>query len=327
MADDVDRKILRALQYAPRASFRRIGEVVGVSEQTAARRYQALRRDGAVRVVGMLNHALHGEAEWVARIRCRPDRIGPLADSLARRPDIAYANLASGGSEIICVIHAPVETGRDDMLLRQLPRSAAVLDVTIDLLIHSFGTAGWTGYGARLTPAQVEQLTTDRPVPTGPLLRPSTEDTPLLEAVAEDGRATHTRLADLTGWSKTRVAGRLAALEASGTLRYHVDLLPEQLGQHFDATLWLRVAPAHLERVGEELASHDEVAIAAAISGDHNLLVVVICRDTNDFYRYLTTRVATVPGIDAYRVSIRVRRLKQAVSVISRGRLVGLPVV
>jgi DNA-binding Lrp family transcriptional regulator len=264
---------------------------------------------------------MYGLAEWVARIRCRPDRVGPLADSLARRPDIAYANLASGGSEIICVIRAPVETRREDMLLQQLPRSASVLDVRIDLLLHPFGTAGWTGYDAGLTPAQAQQLTGDRAV-TGPFLPVTDEDAPVLDALAEDGRTTHTRLADLTGWSKTRVAHRLEALEHSGTLLYHVDLLPERLDRHLDATLWLRVAPAHLEPVGEELARHDEVAIAAAISGDHNILAIVICRDTDDFYRYLTTRVAAIPGIDGYGVSIRVRRLKQAVSVISHGRLV-----
>src|SRR5690242_12821137 len=104
MADDIDMKILHSLQCAPRAPFRLIGEVIGVSEQTAARRYHALHRSGVVRVVGMVNPAVYGQAQWVARIRCRPDRVGPLADALARRPDIAYANIASGGSEIICVI-------------------------------------------------------------------------------------------------------------------------------------------------------------------------------------------------------------------------------
>lgn len=105
--DDVDRKILHALQCAPRAPFRRIGEVTGVSEQTAARRYHALRRSGVMRVIGLVNPAVYGQAHWVARIRSRPDRVGPLADSLAKRPDIAYANLASGGSEIICMIRSP----------------------------------------------------------------------------------------------------------------------------------------------------------------------------------------------------------------------------
>ncbi|WP_406463115.1 AsnC family transcriptional regulator [Streptomyces sp. NBC_01622] len=326
MTDAVDGKILRALQCAPRASFRLIGEVAGVSEQTAARRFHALRRAGVMRVVGLVDPAVHGDARWVARIRCRPDRVGPLADVLTRRPDIAYAGLASGGSEIICVISAPVHVPRDDVLLRQLPKSASVLDVSIDLLIHPFGTTGrsdWTGYGGHLTPEQIQLLAGERPlVPAGPPVRLTDEDTPLLDALAEDGRATHTQLADVTGWSTARVARRLDALESSGALVFDVELLSARLGFALNATLWLRVAPARLAHVGEELAAHDEVAFAAAISGESNMMVVLICRDTEDLYRYLTTKVAAVPGIDGYAVSIHVHRLKQATSLISRGRLV-----
>ncbi|MEU9166649.1 Lrp/AsnC family transcriptional regulator [Streptomyces sp. NPDC048420] len=327
MADEIDRKILRALHYSPRASFRLIGEVAGVSEQTAARRYQALRREGVMRVVGLVNPEAQGLARWITRIRCRPDRVTPLADALTRRSDIAYLGLASGGSEIICVIHSPVDAHREDILLRQLPKAASVLDVSIDLLIHQFGTKGnseWSGYGGHLAPDQVDLLTADRPpAPTpGPHDPPTAEDTPLLDALAEDGRTTHTRLAELTGWSKARVARRVDALESSGVLSYDIDLLPERLGHHLNATLWLRVAPARLHRVGEELAGHDEVAFAGAMSGDHNVMVIVNCRDAQDFYRYLTTRMAAVPGIDAYGVSIRVRRLKQAASLISHGRLI-----
>ncbi|WP_329262908.1 AsnC family transcriptional regulator [Streptomyces sp. NBC_01478] len=328
MTDEVDGKILRALQCAPRASFRLIGEVAGVSEQTAARRFHALRRSGVMRVVGLVDPAVHGDARWIARIRCRPDRVGLLADALARRPDIAYAGLASGGSEIICVISAPVQVPRDDVLLRQLPRSASVLDVSIDLLIHPFGTSGrsdWTGHGGRLTPEQIQLLVGERPLtPTGPPVRLTEEDTPLLDALAEDGRATHTQLADVTGWSTARVARRLDALESSGALLYDVELLAARLGFALNATLWLRVAPARLERVGEEIAGHDEVAFAAAISGDSNIMVVAVCRDNEDLYHYLTTKVAAVPGIDGYGVSIRVHTLKQATSLISRGRLVPL---
>jgi DNA-binding Lrp family transcriptional regulator len=326
VVDDIDTKIVHALQCAPRIPLRRIGDVIGVSEQTVARRYQSLRRSGVLRVVGLVNPAVHGHAQWVARIRCRPDRVGPLADTLAARPDIAYAHLASGGSEIICVVRSPVDSQRDDVLLQQLPKAAAVLDVTIDLLIHAFGTtatADWTGYGAHLSPDEVRELTTGQHTASpGSLLPPTAEDAPLLDALAEDGRATHTRLANLTGWSNARVARRLGALEDAGTLTYEVDLLPEPLGYHLNATLWLRVPPRHLHTTGEQLAAHDEVAFAAATSGNHNLMAIVICRDAEDFYRYLSTRLATVTRIDSYAVSIRVRRLKQAAFRVIHGRLV-----
>ncbi|WP_243793934.1 Lrp/AsnC family transcriptional regulator [Saccharopolyspora gloriosae] len=324
MVDPVDGKILRALQCSPRASFRRIAEVAGISEQTAARRYRALRRAGVVRVVGLAGSA-HGDSRWLARIRCRPDRVGPLAESLARRPDVAYVALASGGAEIVCIVRSPTDSGGDDLLLQRLPKASSVLDLNLDLLIHPFGspgTAEWTGFAEDLEPNQIRRLVADRPSSSG--AGPSDEDTPLLAALAEDGRATRTELAEITGWPPNRVARRMEALESTGALHYGVDLLPDELGFHLHATLLLRAAPADLERAGERLARHAETAYVGATSGEHNLVAIVVCRDAEHLYRYLTSQVGSVPGISGHQVSIRGRRVKQAGSLIAHGRLMPL---
>ncbi|WP_454051519.1 Lrp/AsnC family transcriptional regulator [Cellulomonas sp. Marseille-Q8402] len=325
MLDTLDRQVLHALQSAPRVPFRRLAEVLGVSEQTVARRYRALLRTGAVRVVGVVDPAAQGLAEWITRIRCRPDRVGPLADALVRREEIAYAHVASGGSEITCIVRAPLGAAPEEGLLGQLPRHASVLDVSIDLLLHIFGggrPTGWTGYGDLLTPEQLAALVDDDAAEPGPPVAVSPDDAPLLTTLAADGRASLADLASATGWSPGRVARRMAALERAGALDYRVDLLPEALDRPLAATLWLRVAPAHLDRVGTQVAAHDEVAFAAATSGRNNIMATVWCRDPHDLYRYLARSVADTPGIDGYEVSIRARRLKQAVSVVSRGRLV-----
>lgn len=325
MSDDLDRKIIHGLQCAPRVSFRRLGEVIGVSEQTVARRYTALRREGMLRVVGLGNLNAQGQAEWIARLRCRPDAVGPLAHSLARRSEVAYVGIASGGSEIICIIRSPAGTDRDDLLLRQLPRAGAVLDVDVDLVVRVYGgpgTAPWTDPDASLTPEQVRRLTAGRPVPALSSPPPGEQDLPLLRALAEDGRATHTHLAEVTGWSKPRVARRLEVLEAAGSLTYDVDTLPERLGYRLNATLWLQVDLERLHQVGEEVGGHNECAFAAAISGRYNVMAVVVCRDTPGFYRYLTDRLARVAGIRGYEISVRVNRLKQSASLIHQGRLI-----
>ncbi|MEV7599237.1 AsnC family transcriptional regulator [Kitasatospora sp. NPDC089797] len=325
MADDLDRRIIHGLHFAPRVSFRLLGEVVGVSEQTVARRYAALRRSGVLRVVGLSTPAAHGQSQWIARLRCRPDAVGPLAESLARRPEVAYANIASGGSEINCIIRAPVGTAHDDVLLRRLPRAASVLDMSVDLLLHPFGlqsAAGWTGGQGSLTEEQVRRLAAERIAPTGPPVTPGEADAPLLAALAEDGRASHTHLAEVTGWSKPRVARRLEVLEAAGSLVFDVDILPERLGYDTNAILWLQVDLSRLQRIGEAVSRHEEVAFAAAVSGRHNIMAVVMCRDTPDFYRYLSTRFAGIEGIRGYEISVRVRRLKQAASLIHQGRLI-----
>lgn len=322
----LDAQILHALQLSPRASFRSIGAVLGASEQAVARRYHGMRRNGVMRVVGFVNPAVHGNAQWLARIHARPDRLPQLADVLARRSEIAYASILSGGTELVCVIRAPVAADSKQPILEQLPRTAAVMDISIDLVLHSFGrpeTGPWTGYAGKLGAEQVRQLL-GQPArtPIGQLIAPTPQDRPLLDALSEDGRTPYSRLAELTGWSVARVVRRVAALEESGTLVYDVDVLPERLGYHVTAMLWLTAAPQHLVSIGEQIAAHDEIAYAGATSGRNNLMAIAICRDVDDLYRYLTEQLAAVDHLHAYDVSIRRQVLKQSASVVALGRLI-----
>lgn len=327
MSDALDAQILHALELSPRVSFRRIAGVVGASEQTVARRYQRLRRAGVVRVVGLVNPQVYGEAQWIARIRAKPDRISQLGDALARRPEVTHANILSGWTELVCVIRAPVGENREGLLLQQLPRTTSVIDVSVDLVLHAFGqpaTAQWTGYGHKLSSEQAHQILGEpiTQVVPGRLITPTAQDRPLLDALAEDGRATQALLAERTGWSMARVARRVAALEAAGTLVYDVDVLGERLGFHLNAMLWLTIAPQHIHRVGEQIAAHDEVAFAAAVGGRNNLMAVVICRDADDLYRYLTENLSAIADVGGYDISVRAQRLKQSASLVTGGRLV-----
>jgi len=326
MIDALDGQIVHALQISPRASFRLIAETVAAPEQTVARRYHRLRRDGALRVVGLLNPRVHGDAQWVVRIHAKPDDIPRLADALVRRPEVTHANILSGWSELVCVVRAPLTEGSDG-LLQRLPRTTSVIDLDVDLILHTFGEVGtepWTAYGHTLSPDQIRHVlqgSTAAPPVVRPV-SPTAEDQPLFDALAEDGRAPHARLAQNTGWSTPRVARRLAALEAAGTLTYDLDVLPQRLGFDVNAMIWLTAAPPHLEDVGRDLASHAEIASVSAISGRNNLMAIAICRDVEHLYGYLSGAFAGVEHIRSYDLSIRARRLKQTASLISRGRLI-----
>ncbi len=320
----LDGHILHALQVAPRAPFRRIAQVIGTGEQTVARRYRALRRDGVLRVVGVVNPRMYGECQWLVRVRAKPENLPKLAAALVRWPEVTHANVLSGGTELICVIRAPIgDTG--DGLLHRLPRTSAVLDVRVDLVLNVFGQASgghWTGHGHALNEQQLAALQPPgivRPPPPSP---PSADDRLLIDALADDGRISDSALAARTGWSPARVKRRLAALHDSGTLSYDLDVLPELLGFTVNATIWISTPPRHLAATAEQIVAHDEVASVIAVSGSANLMVVVICRDVEHLYRYLAERLATVEHIQTYDVSIRSKRLKQVGSLIAHGRLV-----
>ncbi|GAS94533.1 AsnC family transcriptional regulator [Mycolicibacterium canariasense] len=321
----LDGHILHALQIAPRAPFRRIAEVIGAGEHTVARRYRALRRGGVLRVIGVVNPRVYGECQWIVRVHAKPDNVPKLAEALVRWPEVTHANVLSGGTELICVVRAPIgDTG--DGLLHRLPRTSAVLDVRVDLVLNVFGqtsSAHWTGYGRPLSAEQIAALqpaASARPNRPG---TPSPDDQRLIDALADDGRISDSALAALTGWSPARVKRRLAALQDSDTLSYDLDVLPELLGYRLNATIWIATSPRHLTVVAEQIVAHDEVASVVAVSGSANLMAVVICRDVEHLYRYLAERLATVEHIQTYDVGIRSKRLKQVGSLIAHGRLIG----
>lgn len=325
MIDELDGKIIHSLQISPRASFRLIADTVGATEQTVARRYHRLRRDGTLRVIGLPNPRVHGEAQWVVRLHAKPDDIPRLARALVQRPEVTHANILSGWSELVCVVRAALAEGPDG-LLQRLPRTTSVIDLDVDLILHVYGeprTEPWTAYGHTLDVEQAGHVLRRSVAP--PTLRPASptaEDQALFDALATDGRASHARLGEHTGWSTPRVTRRLAALEAAGTLIYDVDVLPERIGFHVNAMIWLTTAPPHLESVGHQIAAHPEIASVVAISGRNNLMAIAICRDVDHLYRYLAGEFAAVDHVLGYDLSIRAQRLKQTASLISHGRLV-----
>ncbi|MGW4718121.1 Lrp/AsnC family transcriptional regulator [Nocardia sp. NPDC004260] len=74
----VSRAIVHALHIDGRAPFSRIAAVLGVSDQTVARRYRRLRSTGQLRVVGLPNARRLGWVEWFVRVQVTPDAASPM---------------------------------------------------------------------------------------------------------------------------------------------------------------------------------------------------------------------------------------------------------
>lgn len=303
--DELDQQVVQALQVDGRASFRRIGEVLGVSDQTAARRYARLRSAGTVRVLGLVDPLRSGLTPWFVRVRCTPDAAASVGEAMARRTDTRWVSLLSGGTEISCLTHS-AGPGRDDaLLLQKLPHTPRVVEVTAHALLHVF-------FGQDLSPvtrkgpldaAQIAALVPedapDRPAAEALVTDPvvlGPGDQQLMDVLARDGRTSAADLATVTGWSQTRVRRRLSELRSSGALYYDLDV-GGVLAADMRAALWLEVEPARLAEVGNALAGHDAVAFAGATTGTANVYAAIQCRDPGAFYRYLTGPVAALPGL------------------------------
>jgi DNA-binding Lrp family transcriptional regulator len=317
--DDLDRALVHALTVDGRAPFGTIAEVLGVSDQTIARRYRRLRSAGVLRVVGSINTMRLGWMNWAIRLRCAPGSAGAISTALAQRPDTFWVHVMSGGAEISCGTMARTPEERDTLLLQRLPRTGRVVSVTAYSLLHLYvgGPRSWPGAAASLTAEQVDRL---RPAPPpeddGEPVMLDDGDQALLAALSLDARTSHAELAALTGWSESTIRRRMERLVASGVLFYDIDIPTEVLGFHSEARLWMSVRPSELASVGRALAAHTEVSFAAATTGPANLMAAVACRDDQALYRYLTERIGALEGIVQLETAPVIRTVKRAGSAL-----------
>ncbi|MFI6791005.1 Lrp/AsnC family transcriptional regulator [Nonomuraea sp. NPDC050383] len=310
--DALDLALVHALQVDGRAPFNGIGEVLGVSEHTIARRYRRLRAQGLLRIVGTLDGTLLGHTSWAVRLVCTPDAAGPVAEALARRDDTVWVRLLSGGTEIVCGVHAGGEEDGDALLLKKLPRTPRVVSMTAHATLHMY--AGWRSRIAVLSEEQVARLSPAPPSTTEVSF--SEQDLAMLRVLAQDGRAGYGDLAAAGRCSQSTVRRRVEQLRGAGALRFDVEIPPRALGYRAEAWLWMKVRPARLAEVGAALAAHPEVDVAAAVTGPSNLMAGVTCRDTQDLYRYLTERVAPLDGVREVETSPVIRTVKRVGAVL-----------
>ncbi|MDX3001991.1 AsnC family transcriptional regulator [Kribbella solani] len=312
MVDVIDRALIHALQLDSRAPYSRIGEVLGVSTQTVARRFNRLRAEAGLRVVGLPDSQAAGQAQWLLRLTAAPQAARELAGALARRPDTSWVKLASGGTEIVATVHSSPSDG-NQLLLHDIPRTAGITAVSAHYLLHLYvgGPTAWRGRVKSLTAAQQAALRTTAP-DRGSARELNAGDAKLLTVLGEDGRMTLADLSERTGWSAATVARRLEELQQSGALYYDVDVDPVVLGYTTSAMLWLSVQPAYLDAVGRALAEHDELPFVAATTGRTNLVAQALCDSPGALHSYLVDRVGAIEHIAAIETTPVLRTVKAA---------------
>jgi Lrp/AsnC family transcriptional regulator for asnA, asnC and gidA len=98
--DELDRRLIEALQDNGRESFRRIAARVGVSEATVRARYARLTSEGIVQVVAVTNPLGLGFEQALVGVKtsCPP---GQVADEIARWAEADYVVVTAGRFDLV----------------------------------------------------------------------------------------------------------------------------------------------------------------------------------------------------------------------------------
>jgi Lrp/AsnC family transcriptional regulator for asnA, asnC and gidA len=110
--DELDRRIIEALQENGRDSFRRIAGLLGVSEATVRARYARLTNEGVLQVVAVTNPLGLGFDQALVGVRTS----GPpseVADEISRWPEADYVVVTAGQFDLVVEV---VASDRREML-------------------------------------------------------------------------------------------------------------------------------------------------------------------------------------------------------------------
>jgi DNA-binding Lrp family transcriptional regulator len=313
--DDLQRRIVAALQVDGRASWRKIAAVLGEPERSVARRGSELLDSGTVGIVGIRPQATH----VVVRVNCVPGTARVAVEALARRPDSSFSYSVTGVADGVAELL--VEPDRlKDILALEIPAIAGISGTQTYPVLKYFRTIrSWRIEclsKAQMKALQAPYSLEDR-MPAGSLPL-SSQDRAMLAVLAEDGRASYELIARRAGVSESTSRRRVEWLLFNHAIQIRAVVEPAVLGLPVEALLWIRAAPGQVDKIGEALNREVCVRYAAAITGEYQILADVTVGDLGDLYAFITnSQWAT--AVHAVEVSVLLEARKRGGRLMASG--------
>ncbi|WP_211229588.1 Lrp/AsnC family transcriptional regulator [Nakamurella lactea] len=307
--DDLDRRLIAALQVDGRASWTAIAELCETSVPTAARRTQQLIDQGVVKISVMPELGGEGPVEsFMVRVRCRPGRQLAVAAELAGRPETRVVALVTGEDDIIAEVIAPRIPGYQAQTLIGLQSIPGVERLRSDLTLHVYKmTHDWSRQ-------LLDGDDTDIDVSEPPRCDPShldEQDRAILKAMADDGRTSFRTVSDALGINESTVRRRYDRMHQLGCFRVLTLVAAAALGLESETMLTVRVRPSQLNSVAGELRRHRSVRYIAATLDGNALFCEVIAASTDDLFRFVTETLSSLEGVEGWSSNVELLTVKR----------------
>ena len=298
----LDRRIIAALQYRPRATWASIADALDEPTRSVSRRGADLLAGGGVRVVG----ARGATPTLIARVAAQVNCVRIVATGYAARPDCVFAYATTGDRHVVAEVRADDAT-LSQLVLDELPSISGTADVRVDRVSTVHRSVGeWRP--AVLTDDEVARLGVTVRQPASPQQVAHTgltdADRTLLRLLAQDGRTTTADLAASARASENTVRRRLADLEQRSLLRFRVVADPALLGCPTEVLATIRGSRRDRPQLVQALLALPELRYLAALGSDRHLLAHFAFPDSAAMHRELSAGewTAEVDGMDIQHI-------------------------
>lgn len=138
--------------------------------------------------------------------------------------------------------------------------------------------------------------------PSEPVGRPSRLDRidrRVVAALQADGRRAFSSIADELDVAESVVRYRVQRMERAGILQVVGIADPLKLGFDLMALVGVKVQPGSLRGVCAAISELPETSYVAAVAGQYDVFVELVCRDTAHFQQLLVDSIQSVAGVQA----------------------------
>jgi DNA-binding Lrp family transcriptional regulator len=329
--DALDERLVHAVQVAPRATWTGLAPVVGADPVTLARRWSQLRDQGAVYVTG---YGWDPAALFsLIEIECRPGQTLQVAEALVEERGAFTIDLTAGARDIMLSLLTPDTPALARWTLEHIQQLDGVRRVRTHLVSRIVADAqGWRLRA--LSREEVEKATevgeaAGRATVKMPRLSPG-ELEKVREALAVDGRASATQVAQAAGITARKAREVVAAMTATDRYTVRVDVARARTPWPVSVWYFLQVPADKVSRVGPLLSRIDEARLVVTATGEYNVIMAAWLRSLTEVNKLEAVLEERLSGVRIVDRSVVLRSLKHLGHVLDEhgdatGRTVPMP--
>jgi len=311
LLDEVDRRIVHALQIHPRAPWQLVGDVLAIDPVTAARRWQRMERDRLAWVTAYARLADPRNAVTAVVEIDTQAGMGPqVAETIAAEPRALNVKETAGGRDLVVSAQAPTLNELAQFISLRLATVPGVT-ATRTHLVTAMPTEGSNWRLRSLDAGQRFQL--ERAVGSTPgLLREGPWDpldTRMLALLSTDGRMPIRRLAEELGTSVTTAGRRLKQLVGT-RISLRCDVARPVSGWPLAAVYFASAPADKLREISQALAAVAEVRSCAIMAGPYNLVIDVWLRNLHDVHNLEAHLCSRLPPLRVTDRAVVLRTVK-----------------
>lgn len=295
MISEFDLEIINALQINPRADWSKVGDVLGLSGPTVARRWSGLAGQGLSWVTPSPGKR-YLDSGWSAFIQlsCLPSETKALAERLCAEPAFGTVSLTSGAQHFFIDCFASSHEELMEIVTETLARLPGVLHREVVFVTRLYRQASEWRSGT-LEPAKARLMSREtHPMPGA--YSPDRLDAGLLEELSRNGRASWAQLGTACGVSPQTARRRVERFLDAGYITMRCDAAALVQRGLREVSLILNVPATHVDDVGRYFAALPSCRLSAQVLGAQNLVVTLWVRDYLEVQAHEQEIAVRAPG-------------------------------